>query len=115
MKSIQKLILPALFLVIILLIYIIYFSGKEGLGSFSDFDPNNNATKDIVVELVKERGVNSDAQGGSSIFYAKDKNGQVVMVQGPLPLPEGIENAASLILKGHLHKEFFHAHEVIIN
>ena len=115
MKSVQKLILPVLFLVIIVLVYFIYFGNKGGLGAFSDFDPNNNAAKDIVVEFVKERGIQTDPQAGASIFYAKDKDGQVVMVQAPLQLPEGLENATTITLNGHIHKDFFHAHSVKIN
>lgn len=115
MKSLQKLILPALFLLVIAIIYIFYFAPTKDLGAFSDFDPNNNASKEITVELVADRGVQNDAQSGASIFYAKDKNGQVVMVQGPLPLPDGIENSSALTLTGHLHKEFFHAHEVKVH
>jgi cytochrome c-type biogenesis protein CcmE len=115
MKSLQKLILPALVLIIAAIIYIVYFSPKAGLGAFSDFDTNNNANKDIRVSIVQERSIRQDQQSGASIFYARDKNGQVVMVQAPLMLPNGIEDAESVILRGHLHKEYFHAAEVILD
>jgi cytochrome c-type biogenesis protein CcmE len=111
MKQISKLILPLLILVLILIVYLVYFTTK-GLGSFSDFDPNNNAHKDIIVKLVKERGV--EVQGESSIFFAQDKNGTVVMIQGPSELPDNFEQADQIILKGHLTKEYFHAHEVYV-
>ena len=111
MKKLQKLILPLMILIIVFLIYSIYFSPQKGLGSFSDFDPNNNANKDIKVRIVQEKGITRDQE--ASIFYAVDKNGTEVMVQAPLMLPQNIETANEVILRGHLHKEYFHAHEVL--
>jgi len=112
MKIIQKLILPLMALIIIYLIYSIYFSPQKGLGSFSDFDPNNNANKDIKVKIVQEKGITKDQE--VSIFYAVDKNETEVMVQAPLMLPQNIETTNEVILRGHLHKEYFHAVEVLI-
>jgi hypothetical protein len=111
MKTAQKLILPALIILIFFLIYTIYFA-KEGLGSFSDFDTNNTANKDIIVAVAKDRAIQQDAASGSAMFYAVDKNGVVVSIQAPYPLPNGIESAENVSLKGHLHKEYFHAVEV---
>ena len=71
MKKLQKLILPLMILIIIFLIYSIYFSPQKGLGSFSDFDPNNNANKDIKVKIVQEKGITRDQE--ATIFYAVDK------------------------------------------
>ncbi len=113
MKNFQKFILPLLIIVFVILVYIIYFSPKEGLGSFSDFDPNNTANKDIRVELVKEKGIRKDQQSGSSIFYARDRNGTEIMVQAPLMLPPTIESSSVIVLRGHLHKEYFHAADVM--
>jgi hypothetical protein len=45
MKILQKLILPLLLLLVVFIIYKFYFA-KSGLGSFDDFDPNNNAVKE---------------------------------------------------------------------
>lgn len=114
MKKIQKFILPVLIILGLYLIYTFYFSGSKGLGSFSDFDPNNNANKDIVIRIVAEKGITPDNRNGLSIFYAEDKNGTVVMIQGPLMLPPGIQTAEVVRLRGHLHKEYFHAAEVFI-
>ena len=41
MKTIQKFILPLLVLIVIAIVYVVYFSPDEGLGSFADFDTNN--------------------------------------------------------------------------
>ncbi len=112
MKKLQKLALPVLIVIVILLIYKIYFSGAKGLGSFSDFDPNNNAVKPITVELLQDRGINQ--QGNAASFYVSDKNGRVVVVSGEFLLPQGMENAKIITLKGHLTQSGFHAHEVVI-
>lgn len=112
MKNLQKFILPILLIVIIFLIYKIYFTADKGLGSFSDFDPNNNAVKPITVRLIQERGINQ--QGGSVVFFASDRNGQVVQVYGELRLPDGFENAEIITIKGHLTQSGFHAHEAEI-
>lgn len=110
----KKLIVPILFISLIAIIYFTYFSSAEGLGAFSEFDPNNNASKDIRVEIVKEKGINKDAASGQSIFYAKDKNGVIFLIQAPLELPASIETNYKVTLRGHIHKDYFHAHEVLV-
>ncbi len=112
MKKLQKLILPILVIAIIFIMYKIYFSAEKGLGSFTDFDPNNNAVKPITVELLKDRGINQ--QGGTVSFYVSDKNGQVMLVSGEVMLPKGFENAKVITIKGHLSQGNFHTHEVAI-
>lgn len=110
----KKIIVPILFISLITIVYTTYFSQAEGLGTFADFDPNNNASKDIRVEIVKEKGINQDEANGQSIFYAKDKNGVVFLIQGPLQLPPAIETNSVVTLRGHIHKDYFHAHEVLV-
>jgi len=112
MKTLQKMILPALLLAVILLIYFLYFAPVEAPGLFSNFDTNNNANKDIRVLLVKEKGIQTDAVHQTAAFYAADAAGVQNLVQAPYPLPEGFENSQMIILKGHLHKDHFHAVEV---
>ena len=112
MKNLQKLILPVLLLAVIVIVYIIYFSPSKGLGSFSDFDPNNNAVKDIKVQLVLDRGVDKNAHGGVS-FYASDKGGNVFLINAD-KVSLDIESAEVVILKGHLSQDnSFHAHDVV--
>jgi len=116
MKIIQKLILPVLIIAAVYIVYTFYFAPKEDLGSFTDFDPNNSAVKEIRVKLLIERGINKDMQNGASIFYVSDKLGTVVMVSAPLDLPEGIDSAKEILLRGHLNQNnSFHAHEVLLN
>jgi hypothetical protein len=89
---------------------LLYFSPKEGLGSFSDFDPNNNAVKDIRVALVEERGI-TESPGGGAVFFVVDKNNSVVQVNAD-KVPSGLEMAGTVILKGHMSQGGFHAHDV---
>lgn len=113
MKSLQKLILPALLFTVFLLVYFVYFAPTEELGSFRDFDPNNNAVKDIKVLLVAEKGVNKTGHGGAT-FYVLDRHDTEVLINAD-KIPEGIESAEVLILRGHLSSSTsFHAHDVLI-
>ncbi len=112
MKTLQKLILPALLLAAILIIYFIYFAPQDELGLYSNFDTNNNGNKEIKVVLVQEKGIQSDPASQSSTFYAADAKGVQQLVQAPYPLPNGIEQSDIIILRGHLHEDHFHATEV---
>lgn len=113
MKFLSKLILPVLLVVVVVLVYLIYFSPQEGLGSFSDFDPNNNAVKDIRVMVVQERGIERDSHGAH--FYASDKNNTVILVNAD-KIPDDIESVNVVILRGHLSQNnSFHAHDVLLD
>jgi len=107
MRHLQKLILPLLVIVIIAIVYFVYFS-SEGLGSFSDFDTNNSAVKDIKVQILQEKGINNNA------FYAVDKTGKEVLVHAD-HIPAGIESVKVVVLRGHLNKDSFHAHDVLLD
>jgi len=113
MKILQKLILPVLIVVAVILVYQFYFVKGDDLGSFSDFDPNNSAVKEIRVQLLAERGI--EKHGGDVIFYTSDRNGKVVQVSGTIILPEGFESAKVIILRGHLSQGGFHTHEVLLD
>lgn len=113
MKILQKSILPLLLILIIFIIYTLYFAGGGDLGSFDDFDPNNNAVKEIRVQLIADRGITQ--QGEDVVFYAADKNGKVVLVNGHVTLPDGFDKAKIIILKGHLSGSSFHTHEVLLD
>jgi hypothetical protein len=112
MKILPKLILPLLLLLIVFIIYKFYFA-KSGLGSFDEFDPNNTAVKEIRVHLLVDRGITQ--QGEDTVFYAADKNGKVMMINGQVTMPNGFDKAEVIILKGHLSGNSFHTHEVEID
>lgn len=111
MKKAQKLILPGLVLIILGLVYFTYFSPSDELGDFSKLDTNSNASVQVVVKLVTEKGITRDNQGNTH-FYVVDKNNREVEVSGSSKLPPGIDNAASLVITGHLTRDHFHAHGV---
>lgn len=110
MRNIQKLILPTLIGLLIIIVYMFYFDTKSELGKFSSFDPNNSASKEIRVKLLKEKGV--DKAGAEAIYWVVDGENREMMVVGPSPekLPAGFENSEFIILLGHLSQNGFHAH-----
>ncbi len=114
MKNFQKLILPLLVLLVVALIYFTYFAPQEKLGLFSALDPNNSASKEIRVELVKEKGFTQDPGQGVTIFYAKDQAGVEMLIHGPFEMPPSIEVNSIVTLRGHLHGDYFHASEVLV-
>lgn len=113
MKNLQKLILPLLIIVAIILVYQFYFVKGESLGSYSDLDPNNSAVKEIRVQLLSDKGI--EQNGNQVSFFTADKNGREVQVSGDFMLPEGFESANVIILRGHLSGGGFHAHEVLLD
>jgi hypothetical protein len=113
MKKLQKLILPILLVLIVIIIYKFYFSGGVDLGSFDDFDPNNNAVKEIRVQLLPKQSINQ--QGGSFSFIVVDKYGKTLQAFGSASLPQGIGEAETIILKGHVNQSGFCTHEVLLD
>ncbi len=111
MKTLQKLILPILIILIVFIIYTLYFSGGTGLGSFDDFDPNNNAVKEIKVQILPNQNISPE--GGSFSFIVADKNGKTLQAFGSASLPQGIGEAETIILKGHVNQSGFCTHEVL--
>jgi cytochrome c-type biogenesis protein CcmE len=113
MKTLQKLILPVLIIAAVFLVYKFYFVKGDNLGSFSDFDSNNNAVKEIRVQLLADRGIENS--GGGVSFYASDKTGKVENIYGEAQLPSGFESAKVVILHGHLTQSGFHVHEILLD
>ena len=109
MKNLQKIILPGLVLIIVALVYFTYFSPSDELGDFSKLDTNSNASVQIIVKFVKEKGITRDREGGAH-FYVTDKKNREVEVSGPGKLPPGMDNAVSIVLIGHMTQNHFHAH-----
>ena len=111
MKNIQKLILPGLVLIIVALVYFTYFSSSDEFGDFSKLSTNNNASVQVIVKFVSEKGITRDKEGGTH-FYVVDIKNKEVEVSGPGKLPPGMDNAVSLVLTGHLTQNHFHAHGI---
>ncbi|MEN8193426.1 MAG: cytochrome c maturation protein CcmE [Bacteroidota bacterium] len=111
MKNLQKIILPGLVVIIVALIYFTYFSPSDELGDFSKLSTNSNASVQIIVKYVSEKGISRDREG-NTLFYVVDKNNKEVKVSGPGKLPPGMDEALSLVLTGHLNNDHFHAHGI---
>lgn len=112
MKQLQKLVLPLLLLAAIFIIYQFYFA-TGGLGSFDDFDSNNSAVKTITVKFIK--AVELERSGNNIVFYVQDKNEKIMQVNTSSVLPDGFASAETVTLKGHLSKNSFHAHEILVD
>lgn len=112
MKKYQKFILPTLLVVLLFLIYSVYFKKSDTLGSFGDFDVNNSAVKDIRVLVLQDRGIQKNMNG--AVFYAADRNNVVNAVSAD-KIPAGLESAETAILRGHLNRDSFHAHDVLLD
>lgn len=109
-KSIKTIVGIIVILFIGYLFYTVYFTSKEGTASFTDFDINSTANKNIRVELIHEKGFKPNQEGGVT-FFVKDKNGTEKQVNLGKELPSGVENSKQIILTGHLHPDYFHATE----
>lgn len=113
MKKYQKFILPTVIVVLLFFIYSVYFKKTDTLGSFGDFDVNNSAVKDIRVLVLQDRGIQKDMRGGA-VFYAADRNNVIYAVSAD-KIPAGLESAETAVLRGHLNRDSFHAHDVLID
>ena len=102
MIKFQKLLLPLLAVVVILTIYIFYFSSARGLGSFKDYDPYSHAQKEIVVKFLSEKGIQKIDDGQKILFYVEDRHGTQLPIQTEKSLPAGVENSKTLTLTGHI-------------
>lgn len=107
----QKLILPGLVITIAAILYFLYFAPTDELGSFTKFDPNNNASLPIIVKFVSEKGARR-ASNGETVFYVVDKHGKEMQVSSVVQLPPGIQDSKSIVITGHLSGGGFHAHGV---
>jgi len=102
MAKIQKWVLPLLASVIVFTIYIFYFSPVRGLGSFKDYDPYSHAQKEIVVRLLREKGIQKIDDGQKVLFYVEDRHGAQMPIQTEKSLPDGFENSETITLTGHI-------------
>jgi hypothetical protein len=113
-KSVKLIILTIIIVFLVYLAYSVYFTSKEGTETFSKFDVNSTASKNIRVELVQEKGITPNPEGGVT-FFVKDKSGIEKKVMLGKELPQGINNSKSLTLTGHLHGDYFHATEAEVD
>jgi len=112
--KISKLILPAIFIAVIVIMYFTYFTSTDEIGSFSKFSPGSEINQDINVAVVKDKGFERDAIGNITSFFAKDKNGLELQVSSHEPIPAEIVNAEVVELLGHMHENSITASKITI-
>ncbi len=112
--KLSKLFLPAMVLVVILIIYFSYFAPSTELGLFSKFSSGSEINQRINVEIVKNKKIEKDGEGGILSFYARDKNNVEVRVSFHEPVSDEILNAEIVELLGHMHDNNFSASRVTV-
>lgn len=112
-KQVKIIIAVIIGIFLIWVFWSVYNTSKEGTESFGNFDINSTANKNIRVELLKEKGITPSAGGGAS-FFVKDRAGIIKKVTIEKELPAGFEDAKVLNLLGHLHGDYFHAADIVI-
>jgi hypothetical protein len=109
-KKVKLVFLTIIILFLAYLGYSVYNSSQADTVTFSKFDVNSTASKNIKVEINKEKGFTPN-QDGSVTFYGKDKDGIEKKITLGKELPSGINNSKTVTLTGHLHGDYFHATE----
>src|SRR5574338_267981 len=104
MKKLSILILPAIFIVVITIMYFTYFAKTGEIGSFDKFSPGSEINQGINVFVVKAKGFERDANGNIISFYAADKNNVEIKVTSHEPIPPEIADAEVVELLGHMHE-----------
>jgi hypothetical protein len=86
-----------------------YITPSANLGDFSKFPPNSeiNQTINVVVDTTKR--MQMDASGNVTMFYAKDKNDAVRVIESHDPVPAGVLKGGVIELLGHMHGDVFAA------
>ena len=109
-----KIVLPALFAVLIGLIYMFYFAPTDELGSFDKYASGSEINTEIQVKYVKSKGIEFTGNG-RALFYTEDIDGRQVQVTVPAAeIPEGMENAEVLNMLGHMHGNTYTAARISI-
>ena len=112
--KISKLILPAIFIVVIAVMYFTYFASTDEIGSFSKFSPGSEINQTINVVIVKTKDFGRDVSGGITYFYARDKDNIEVRVELHESAPAEIANAEVVELMGHMHENGMVASKISI-
>ncbi len=107
---------PILIIFSIFILYVIYslfFAESKEIFDLSRLSPDDNKNVDVRVYLAKDKPIQLIAEQNISIFYVKDKNNKIYKVQGPANLPEGFHDAEVVVIRGHMHHDYFHASSII--
>ena len=114
MKKLSKLILPAIFIVVIAIMYFTYFAKTDEVGSLDKFSPGSEINQEINLFVVKTKGFEKDANGNITSFFAADKNNVEIIVTSHEPIPAEIANTEVVELLGHMHGNSLVASKITI-
>lgn len=113
-KQVKFVLLSIVALFLVYLGYSVYTASQSDSVTFSKFDINSTASKNIKVEIVKEKGITPSPDGGV-VFYAKDREGTEKKVSLGKELPTGGDYSKKVTLTGHLHSDHFHATDAVFD
>ncbi len=113
-KQVKFVLLSIVVLFLVYLGYSVYTASQSDSVTFSKFDINSTASKNIKVEILHEKGITPNPDG-SVTFYAKDREGTEKKVSLGKELPAGGDYTKKVTLTGHLHSDHFHATDVIFD
>jgi cytochrome c-type biogenesis protein CcmE len=108
-----KPILAIFILFIVYVVYILFLSESKEISDFTKLGVDDNKNVDVRVYLAKDKPIQVDPVSNQSTFYIKDSNSKIYKVMGPADLPEGFHNAEIVIIRGHLHHDYFHASSIV--
>lgn len=100
-------------LFIIYVIYSLFLAETKEISDLTKLSPDDNKNVDVRVYLAKDKPIQIDASTNVSVFYIKDKNNKLYKVQGPADVPEGFHDAEVIVIRGHLHHDYFHASSIV--
>mgnify|MGYP001559117372 CR=1 FL=1 len=109
-KRVKLVFLTIIFLFLAYLGYSFYTSSQSDTVTFNKFDINSTASKMIKVEIIQEKGITPNQEGGVT-FYVKDREGTEKKVTLGKEIPSGSNNSKFVTLTGHLPGDYFHATE----
>jgi cytochrome c-type biogenesis protein CcmE len=106
-----KIVFGAFIVFFLVAIYRVFFATSTELTDFSTLDPNDNKNIEVRALLAKDQPI--QVESGGSSFSVKDKNNKLYKVQGPGEVPEYFHDANVVIMRGHLHHDYFHASSIV--
>lgn len=108
-----KLVISTFAIFIVYVVYLLFFAASEEISDLNKLNPDDIKNVDVRVYLAKDKPIQIDPAQNISIFYIKDKNAKLHKVQGPADVPAGFQDAEIVILRGHLHHDYFHASSIV--
>lgn len=108
-----KLVISIFAIFIVYVVYLLFFATSKEIFDMTKLNPDDNKNVDVRVYLAKDKPIQIDPAQNISIFYIKDKNAKLYKVQGPADVPAGFQDAEIVILRGHLHHDYFHASSIV--